>query len=54
MSVAGDGRVREICNNDFQFLFFLHHVLRVVKSRMAGYVESVVEISNEHNGLIDR
>ena len=54
VSVAGDGGGHKISNNDFQILFFLHHVLRVVKLRMVGYVESVVEISNEHNILVDK
>jgi hypothetical protein len=54
VSVAGDGRVGEISNKDFQILLFLHHMLRVVKSRMVGYAERAVEISNEHKNLVDR
>jgi len=54
VSVAGDGRVHKISNKDVQTLLFLHHVLRVVKSRMVGYGERVVEISNEHNSLVDK
>jgi hypothetical protein len=54
VSVASDGRVHKISNKDFQIMLFLHHVLSVVKSRMVGYVESVVEICNEHKSLVDK
>ena len=29
-------------------------MLKVVKSRMVGYAKSVVEISNEHERLVDK
>ena len=51
VSVAGDGRVYKISNKDFQILLFLH---QMVKSRMDGYAERVVERSNEHSSLVDK
>jgi len=34
----GESLRTRLSNNDFQILFFLHHVLRVVKLRLGGWI----------------